>query len=241
MASNEYPKLIIGANDCVIISASPIPGNEASVNKIINLLYKKDASVIYHELADVHVSGHACQEELKTVHSLIKPQFFMPVHGEYRHLKIHSNLALGMGMESRNIIIPDLGNVIEITPTAIRKIGDVTSGERLVDGLGMGEMDSNVLRDRKKMSEDGVVVVVISTDVTGQITKIPEFYTRGFIYFEEQSEVLNQTRHQLYDLLTNKIEMKTMDRMDVRNEVRRFLNNLFKKKLKRVPLVITIM
>ncbi len=152
MAFGDFPKIKFGENDLIVFSASPIPGNEKSVYSVINTIFKKGADVIYDELADVHASGHACQEELKTIHALVKPKFFMPVHGEYRHLKHHKELAISMGMNARDIVLPDIGMQVEMTENYIRPIGVVTAGIRLVDGSGLGDTASNVLKERKMLN-----------------------------------------------------------------------------------------
>ncbi len=156
MAMGEFKQIKIGENDLIVFSSSPIPGNEKSVYNVINSLFQKGADVIYDELSEVHASGHACQEEIKTIHALTKPKFFIPIHGEYRHLRMHKQLAMTLGMEERNIILPSLGAQIELSPNSIKKVGFTTAGQRLIDGIGIGDMDSNVLRERKQLSEDGI-------------------------------------------------------------------------------------
>ena len=174
MAAGEFKKIQLRENDLIVFSASPIPGNEKSVYNVINALYKLGADVIYDELADVHVSGHACQEELKTIHALTKPEFFIPIHGEYRHLKMHSQLAQQLGMEQRNIVLPSLGMQVELGPNSIKQSGFVTAGQRLVDGIGIGDMDSNVLKERKQLSEEGICVVVVNiNNVSGCVSSEP--------------------------------------------------------------------
>ena len=162
MAASEHRKLDIKPDDLVIISATAIPGNEKLISKIVNQLYKKGANVIYEGLMDTHVSGHACQEELKLIHTLVKPKYFIPVHGEYRHLKQHARLAESLGMPRENIFIPELGNVIELTSESCSINSSVVAGRVLVDGLGIGDVGSIVLRDRKHLSQDGLMVVVIT-------------------------------------------------------------------------------
>ena len=195
IAVNEHKKVEIEPGDLVIISASPIPGNEKSIFKVINELFKKGADVIYESLADVHVSGHACQEELKLMHSLVRPRFFMPVHGEYRHLKQHANLAAKMGMPSENIFMMENGQVLELGPDSARINGSVTSGRILVDGLGVGDVGSIVLRDRKLLSQDGLIVVVITTEKeSGQIIAGPDIISRGFVYVRESEDLMENAR-----------------------------------------------
>ena len=186
MASSEHRKLDIKPDDLVIISATAIPGNEKLVSKIINQLFKKGANVIYEGLMETHVSGHACQEELKLIHSLVKPKFFIPVHGEYRHLKQHARLAESLGMPRENILIADLGNVIELTPDSCRISDTVTAGKVLVDGLGIGDVGNIVLRDRKHLSQDGLMVVVVTVSRDNfSIISGPDIISRGFVYVRE--------------------------------------------------------
>lgn len=238
MANDDFPKVKLSPSDCVIISASPIPGNEKSVYNVINRLYKKNCSIIYHELADVHVSGHACQEELKVMHSLVKPKFFMPIHGEYRHLKLHKDLAVSLGMEERNVFIADLGNVVEFSQNSMVQAKDITSGSRLIDGYGVGDKESLVIKDRKQLEVDGVCVAVLHIDDTSKRQyRMPDLLTRGFIYNEEQSEVLGEARKFVYESLQNS-SIKTMERSEIRNFVKKNLTNFFVKKVNRKPVII---
>ena len=239
MANDDFPKITINENDCVILSSSPIPGNESFVYRVINKLYQKGAMVIYHELASVHVSGHACQEELRTLHALIKPKFFIPVHGEYRHLKLHQKLAISMGVPERNTMIADLGNVIEIGPNSITKAPDVTSGKRLVDGYGVGDMESVVLRDRKQLGEDGVCVAMVYVNSMGKLSRKPELMSRGFVYNDEQNEVVSEAKLFLKEALEN-TDLKEMDKPLIKQLVKKTLTNFFFKKTKRRPLILTI-
>ena len=239
MANDDFPKITINENDCVILSSSPIPGNESFVYRVINKLYQKGASVIYHELASVHVSGHACQEELRTIHALIRPKFFIPVHGEYRHLKLHQQLAVSMGVPERNTVIADLGNVIEISHNSIMRAPDVTSGKRLVDGYGVGDMESVVLRDRKQLSVDGVCVALIYINNQGRLSRKPELMSRGFIYNDEQNEVVSEAKLFLKEALDN-TDLKGMDKPMIKQLVKKTLTNFFFKKTKRKPLILTI-
>ena len=238
MANDEFPKVTIGESDCVILSSSPIPGNESFVYRVINKLYQKGANVVYHELASVHVSGHACQEELRTIHALVKPKFFIPVHGEYRHLKIHQQLAVSMGVPERNTMVADLGNVIEIGHNSISRAKDVTSGKRLVDGYGLGDMESVVLRDRKQLNADGVCVAIVYTG-HGKISRKPELMSRGFVYNDEQNEVVSEARLFLKEALEMN-DITGMDKTAIKQLVKKTLTNFFFKKTKRKPLILTI-
>ena len=225
MASGEFKGLQIGENDTVVLSASPIPGNEKNVYNVINRLYKKGAEVIYDELADVHVSGHACQEEIKCLHALIKPKFFIPVHGEYRHMKIHKELAVSMGMEARHVIIPDIGMQIELTNNNIKQIGFTKAGMRLVDGMSLGDTDSNVLRDRKQLSEDGFCVAIINiSGITAEVVGEPFIITRGVIYNDEADAIVRELKYNLCTFIKN-YDFKEMELSLIKNEIRKYVSN----------------
>ncbi len=240
MASGDFNNIDIGENDCIVLSSSPIPGNEKSVNKVINSLYKKGATVIYNELADVHVSGHGCQEELKIIHSLTKPKFFIPVHGEYRHLKIHQNIAKSMGMPERNTMICENGDLVEITRNNMKKIGQVPAGERLVDGAGVGDTTSVVLRDRKQLAEDGICVCAIVLDpITRQLAGWPNIITRGLIYADEADELVKNAK----DLVVSTMEDLQAEKAEnpiIINTLRKVLTNYFFRQTKRRPMILTI-
>lgn len=195
MANNDHKKLEINQGDLVIISANPIPGNEKTVSKVINMLYEKGADVLYDALTQVHVSGHARREELKLMLSLLRPKYFIPVHGEYRHLMLHSKLAEELGIDKDRTIIGKNGDVIEITSKSITKNGSVTSGNILVDGLGVGDVGNIVLRDRKLLSENGLIIVVLATErSTGKIIAGPEIVSRGFIYVRENIDLIEESK-----------------------------------------------
>lgn len=239
MASGDFQKIKLGEHDCIIISASPIPGNEKSVNTVINKLYALGCHIIYDQLADVHASGHAYKNELQLVHNLIKPKFFMPVHGEYRHQKIHKDLAMEMGENERNILLPQIGDVIEVNNRGIKKAGTIHAGQRLVDGLGYGDLESIVLRDRKQLSEDGVAVVVLGmSGKTGQITSGPDIISRGLVYANEDA-LIKEAKQTIVDSINSAPEKQT-DWSIVKNDVRRVLGNFFFKKTKRRPMILTI-
>ena len=238
LANGEFSRLDIGENDTVIFSSNPIPGNENMINKVINNLYRKGAIVI-HE--NVHTSGHACQEELKIIHSLVKPQYFMPVHGEYRHLKEHSNLAEKLGMDRHNIIIPEIGMVVEVNKRVMKVAGKVQAGEMLVDGLGIGDTGSVVLRDRKLLSEDGLCIVVIGVNnLSGELVSEPYMITRGFVYNQEAEILVEEAKGILLDTL-KAIDMKEQrDWNELRNLIRKPLRNFFYKKTMRNPMILPI-
>lgn len=240
MAANEFKKITLGDNDCIIISASPIPGNEKSVYNVINKLFKKGADVIYDELADVHASGHACQEEIKLMHSLVKPKCFMPVHGEYRHLKTHKEIAIALGCDARNIILPDLGMQVELCNGRIKECGRITAGQRLVDGLGIGDMDSSVLRDRRQLSEDGICVAVLNlSTLSGEMSSDPFLITRGVIYQGEQEQFMQDAKELLVNYLKEQ-DVRDMDPNLIKQNVRRLLQNFIFKRTARRPMILTI-
>jgi ribonuclease J len=240
MAAGQFPKVNIGEGDTIIFSSSPIPGNEKSVYTVINQLFKKGANVIYDELAEVHASGHACQDEIKMVHALVKPKFFMPMHGEYRHLKIHKELAISMGTLARNIVLPDLGMQVELSKNSLREICHVPAGQRLIDGLGVGDMDSTVLKDRKQLSEDGICVAVLNINpMEGSLTADPFTITRGVVYNDEAEQFHAEAKQTLINLLKEQ-DLKDMDPNLIRNTVRKVLSNFIYKKTKRRPMILVI-
>ena len=241
IASDEFNKITIGYNDTVIISASPIPGNERMVYNVINNLYRHGAKVIYESLAEVHASGHACQDEIKLMHSLLKPKFCIPVHGERRHLQKHAELAMKMGMLPTNIVITDIGNVAVITKNSIRIGDNVPSGCLLVDGLGVGDVGSVVLRDRKHLSEEGMLVAVVGINsLSGEVYGV-DITSRGFMYSKDESEKLlaeakEVTRHTLESM-----DLKSVgDWTAVKNAIRKDLKNLFFKRTRRNPMIIPV-
>ncbi len=240
MAMGEFKKIKIRENDLIIFSASPIPGNEKAVYGVINALFKLGADVIYDELADVHVSGHAYEEELKIVHTLLKPKFFVPVHGEYRHLKTHKDLAVRLGMEQRNILLPSLGMQIELTPMSIKQARFVQAGQRLVDGYGIGDMDSNVLKERLQLSEDGICVVVVNiNNVAGKVTSDPFIITRGVVYDEEQEEFVQDAKTSIIASLKEQ-DLRALDPSVIKTTLRKNMSNFIFRRTKRRPMILTI-
>lgn len=240
MAVGDFPGVHIGSGDTIIFSSSPVPGNERAVNDIINNLVRCDAEVIYDDLENVHASGHAYKNEIMTIHKLIKPKFFMPVHGEAKMLKSHQQLAISMGMKPQNIIRPEIGMVVEVSQNGIRKAGEVQAGSKLVDGLGLGELDSIVLRDRKQLAEDGICMVVLGLNMaTGRIVSGPEIIARGFIYSHEAEKLIEEAKQVLVKSLGEQ-DLKRADWNTIKNNIRRVLTNLFYKKTKRRPIIIPI-
>ena len=240
MAFSEHKKLDIRPTDMVIISANPIPGNERSVSRVINQLVRTGAEVIYESLAEVHVSGHARREELKLMHSLCKPEYFVPVHGEYRHLFHHARLAEEIGMPKDNILIPETGGIIELSEGGIRRAGTVTSGDLLIDGLGGGDVGESVLRDRKHLSEDGMIIVVLCFDhETGELISGPEIISRGFVYVKENEELLEGARETVRKLLDSRMyEFSSTSALKeaVREALKKYLNDT----IRRDPMILTI-
>lgn len=240
MANGEFNKIEIGSNDYVIFSSSAIPGNEREINNVINLLYTKGASIVYESLAEVHVSGHAYQEELKTLHTLLKPKFFVPVHGEYRHLRAHANLAKDMGMNDRNIVIPDLGDTITVNKNLIKKSGVVPSGIKLVDGLDISEAGGIVQRDRMQLASEGVCIVTITiSSKSASLTSKPDIYTRGFVYIKDNEDVIEEAK----ELVLNQIistNFKTQDWNSIRGIIKKSLQTFFFRRIKRKPMIIPL-
>ncbi|MGI6175513.1 MAG: ribonuclease J [Christensenellales bacterium] len=239
MASGNNAKVDVGPGDLVIISASPIPGNEKSVYTVINRLFKRGANVIYESMADVHVSGHACQEELKLMLSLIKPKFFIPVHGEYRHLKRHGMLAQDMGIPKDHIFELEIGNVLEINTRSAKVVETVSAGSVLIDGSGVGDVGNVVLRDRKLLSEDGLIVLVIALDTyTGQIVDGPDIISRGFVYVRESEDMMDGAKR-----LAEKIVLEHGRRKEyqgLKNMLRNKLRSYFYDLTKRSPMILPI-
>lgn len=235
MAAGEHRQIGILPGDMVVISATPIPGNEKTVSRVINALYKKEAVVIYEALADIHVSGHACKEELKLIHSLVKPKFFTPVHGEYRHLKQHSELAQSLGMPKSNIFVMDIGNVLELNSSSANLNGNVASGRVFVDGLGVGDVGNIVLRDRKLLSQDGMVIVVITLDKETEANV--DIISRGFVYVRESEHLIEEMRE-----ITQSTLQKCSGKQwsTIKTNVKDALREYLYAKIKRNPMILPI-
>ena len=241
MAFNTHRQVDIQAGDRVIISASAIPGNENSIGNVINELYRKDAEVVNERLGALHVSGHACQEELKIIHALVKPKFFIPVHGEQRHLKIHAKLAQEMGMAPNHIIISDIGRVIELTPKTCKLGGTVTAGKVFVDGSGVGDVGSVVLRDRRHLAQDGMVVVVVSmSGEDGALVSGPDIITRGFVYVKESEGLMDELRQVALDAILDVDTRYATDWSAIKQSIKGDLSNYLYKKTKRSPMILPV-
>lgn len=241
MAFSGHKKVNIEADDLVIISASPIPGNEKAISNVINELLKHGAEVIYESLADVHVSGHACQEELKIILALAKPKYFMPVHGEFKHLSRHRSLALQMGMDSKDIFMMENGQVLEVSQADAKITGIVPSGKVLVDGLGVGDVGSIVLRDRKHLSEDGLIVVVMTIDHASQaVVAGPDIISRGFVYVRESEDLMEEMRIKTADIVNTCLENNTLDWASLKAHVKNELGSFIFEKTKRKPMILPV-
>ena len=241
MAFGDHRKVTVGPNDLIVISANPIPGNEKTVNIVINELMKLGAEVVYERMYDVHVSGHACQEELKMMMGMIDPKFFIPVHGEQMHLRKNASLAVSMGIPKENIIISDIGKVIELTSKSIKITDEVPSGKVFVDGLGVGDVGSIVLRDRKHLSEDGIIIVAMTMDKqSGDIISGPELISRGFVYVRESEQLLESARNVVNRALDYCYDNGISDRTAVKNEVRDSLSRFLYQKTRRSPMILPV-
>ena len=238
MAMNSHKKVVITPNDFIIISANPIPGNEKHVTRVVNELMRSGAEVIYE---DVHVSGHACQEELKLIHALTKPKFFIPVHGEYKHLVKHAQIAYSMGMPESNVIIGSIGDVIETDGVSMKIVTQVPSGRVMVDGLGVGDVGSIVLRDRKHLAQDGLIIVVIGIERTANlIVSGPDIISRGFVYVRESEELMEEARQILLDTLQHCSAQELKEWGTLKNKLRDVLSDYIYGKTKRSPMILPI-
>lgn len=241
MAFSGHRQVEIQAGDRVIISASAIPGNEKSISKIINELYRKGAEVLNERELALHVSGHACQEELKIIHALVKPKFFIPVHGEQRMLQTHAKLAREMGMDSNHILISDIGRVMELTQNSARLAGTVTAGQVFVDGLGVGDVGSVVLRDRRHLAQDGMIVVVMSmSGEDGSLVSGPDLITRGFVYVKESEGLMEELRQVALEAINSVDARYSTDWSAIKGAVKGDLSNYLYKKTKRSPMILPV-
>ena len=241
MANGTHRKVSISSEDFIIISASPIPGNEKHVTNVVNDLMRLGAKVIYEKMYEVHTSGHACQDELKMMLSLVKPKYFMPVHGEYKHLKKHSELAMQMGIPASNIVIGDIGQALKIDHTGIRFDGSVPSGQVFVDGLGVGDVGSIVLRDRKILSEDGLIVVVVTIETqSGCVVAGPDLVSRGFVYVRESEALFEQAKKMVIRIFEQREHKGSREWNEFKNAVRDELSGFIYRKTRRSPMILPI-
>ncbi|MBE6711381.1 MAG: ribonuclease J [Clostridia bacterium] len=240
MAFSDHSQVELTPNDLVVLSSHAIPGNEKLISRIINELYKKGVNV-YHDEAIVHVSGHACQEELKLIHALTKPKFFMPIHGEYHHLMQHKELAEFMGMDPKNIFVCDIGQVLELDHDSCKKNGTVTSGRMLVDGYGVGDVGNIVLRDRRHLAQDGLIVVVATVDVDeATIVSGPDIISRGFVYVRESEELMDAVREMVRDVLCDTLDSGITEWTQMKTAVKDTLSKYLYAKTKRKPMILPV-
>lgn len=241
MAMNDHKKVNITPLDFIIISATPIPGNEKFVTRVVNELMKSGAEVVYEAMYEVHVSGHACQEELKLIQALTKPKFFIPVHGEYKHLKKHADLAVQMGIPRENVIIAEIGNVIETDGNKMSIVSQVPSGRVLVDGLGVGDVGSIVLRDRKHLAQDGLIIIVIGIErATNEVVAGPDIISRGFVYVRESEELMVEAKLLLNNTLNSCSAAELREWNALKGKMRDALSDYIYQKTKRSPMILPI-
>ena len=241
MAFNTHKQVDIVAGDRIIISASAIPGNEKAVSRIINELYRKGADVVYEKSEGLHVSGHACQEELKIIHGLVRPKFFLPLHGEQRHLQIHSRLAQAMGMNPRNIHIGQVGSVFEFTGKTCKESGIVPAGKVFVDGSGVGDVGAVVLRDRKHLAEDGMIVVCVNLSAEdGSVLTGPDIITRGFIYVKESEDLMLDLQEVALEAIDRCQRKRVRDWSSIKSAIKNDLSGYLYKTTKRNPMILPV-
>jgi ribonuclease J len=241
MAFSDHDRVTLGPDDLVVISAHPIPGNEKLVDKIVNELYHHGISVFRDNAVEVHVSGHACAEELKLMHALVRPKYFMPIHGEYKHLIRHKELALYMGMQAKDVFVSDIGRVLEIDSSGVRFNGTVPSGRVLVDGYGVGDVGNIVLRDRRHLAQDGIIVVVATVNPdTGDLVSGPDIVSRGFVYVREAEELMDNVREIARDALEYCLQEGYVDWTNMKNTVNDDLSKYLYAKTKRKPMILPV-
>ena len=241
MAFSDHSQVSLDSNDLVVLSASAIPGNEKLVGRIINELSKNEVEVLHDAVVEVHVSGHACQEELKLMQALTKPKYFMPIHGECRHLKANRDLARYMGMNDKDIFLSEIGKVLEIDANGARFAGTVPAGKVLVDGYGVGDVGNIVLRDRRHLAQDGLIVVVATVDTEQrEILSGPDIVSRGFVYVREAEEMMEEARQIAYDALMDALDSPQVDRMQIKKYVKDDLTKYLYAKTKRKPMILPV-
>lgn len=242
MAYSDHRKVSVGAGDFIIISANPIPGNERTVGNVVDELLKRGCEVVHESMYEVHVSGHACQEELKILHSLVKPKYFIPVHGEQKHLRKHMDISLSLGMPRENIFIGDIGKMIELTDDYMKEIDPVPSGKVFVDGLGVGDVGSIVLRDRKHLGQDGLIIIVASLDVyDGHVVSGPDIVSRGFVYVRESEGLLDEVKQRALDILEDCAERNIHEWGVIKNKIKDDVAKLILQRTRRSPMILPIL
>ncbi len=242
MAYSDHRKVMVGEGDFIIISANPIPGNEKTVGNVVDELLKRGCKVIYESMYDVHVSGHACQEELKIIHRLVRPKYFIPVHGEQKHLRKHAELAEFLGMDKKNIFIPDVGTTVEVNENYMKEAPSVPAGKVFVDGLGVGDVGSIVLRDRKHLGQDGLIIIVASLDVyDGHVISGPDIVSRGFVYVRESEGLLDEVKKLALDILEDCAEKNIHEWGIIKNRIKDEISKLIALRTRRAPMILPIL
>lgn len=242
MAYSDHRKVSVGAGDFIIISANPIPGNERTVGNVVDELLKRGCEVVHESMYEVHVSGHACQEELKILHSLVKPQYFIPVHGEQKHLRKHMDLALSLGMKRENVFIGDIGKVVELSEKEMKEVASVPAGKVFVDGLGVGDVGSIVLRDRKHLGQDGLIIIVASLDVyDGHVISGPDIVSRGFVYVRESEGLLDEVKERALDILEDCAQRNIHEWGVIKNKIKDDVAKLILQRTRRSPMILPIL
>lgn len=241
MASADHKKVDVGPEDFIIISANPIPGNEKMIGSVINDLMKRGCTVVYESMYEVHVSGHACAEELKLIQSIVKPKYFIPVHGEQKHLRRHGALAIEMGMPASNVYIGDIGDLLEINQSHMKNIGKVPAGRVLVDGLGVGDVGNVVLRDRKHLAQDGLIVVVCAIDFSsGYVVSGPDIVSRGFVYVRESESLMTAAKAKVTEILSECNNENVYEWGMIKSNIKEALSKFFYEQTKRSPMILPI-
>lgn len=242
MAYSDHRKVMVGEGDFIIISANPIPGNEKTVGNVVDELLKRGCKVIYESMYDVHVSGHACQEELKIIHRLVRPKYFIPVHGEQKHLRKHAELAEFLGMDKKKIFIPDVGTTVEVNENYMKEAPSVPAGKVFVDGLGVGDVGSIVLRDRKHLGQDGLIIIVASLDVyDGHVISGPDIVSRGFVYVRESEGLLDEVKKLALDILEDCAEKNIHEWGIIKNRIKDEISKLIAQRTRRAPMILPIL
>ena len=241
MAYSDHRKVEVGPDDFIIISANPIPGNEKMVGAVVNELLKKGCTVVYESMYEVHVSGHACQEEIKLIYTLTKPKYAIPVHGEYRHLKRHAELAESLGIDKQHICILSSGDVLEICDDYAEVVDSVPAEGVLVDGLGVGDVGNIVLRDRQHLAEDGIMIVVVTLERHSNVVLAgPDIVSRGFVYVRESEDLMDDAREVVENALDSCLERNITDWGKIKTVVKDALSEFLWKRTKRSPMILPI-
>jgi len=241
IAAGNHRSIQLEKGDTVIISSTPIPGNKKAVSNVINDLTQRGAKVIYGQIEDIHVSGHACEQEIRLIHALLKPKYFIPVHGEYRHLLGHAKIAENMGMDKSNIFILEIGNVLEVSRKSAQIVGNVPSGRVLIDGIGVGDVGNVVLRDRKNLAEDGIITVVIAIDrVNKIIISGPDIVTRGFVYVRDSEQLIRDIRRIVTKSVERCLDNNITQWSEIRNTIKREVDTFVYTKMKRKPMILPV-